>query len=60
MNANGNNTVDKKIVFIQYDIPPLKAGEYTVTIKQDVKTPDVHSYSTTRKFAVTGSRWRRM
>jgi hypothetical protein len=55
MNGTGINTTDKKIVFIQYDIPPLKSGEYTITIKQDVK--QAQPFELTKKFAVTGERF---
>jgi hypothetical protein len=57
MNGNGINTIDKKIVFIQYDIPPLKSGEYSITIKQDVKNQGAEPFTLTRKFAVTGERF---
>lgn len=57
MNGNGINPTDKNIVFIQYDIPPLKAGEYTITVKQDVKNQSTEPFTLTRKFAVTGERF---
>ena len=53
-----NESIDKKVVFIQYDIPPLKVGEYTVELTQKVKANQQNdSFSTTRKFAVSGERF---
>jgi hypothetical protein len=50
----------RKVTFIQYDEPGLKAGEYTITVTQatnqvDPKVPD--SFTVTRQFAVAGERF---
>jgi hypothetical protein len=50
-------TLERDVVFIQYDIPPLKAGEYTVTLEQDVNLNTGAPYTVTRRFAVTGERF---
>ncbi|PLK44534.1 hypothetical protein [Emticicia sp. TH156] len=49
--------VDKKVIFIQYDIPPLKSGEYTIELEQAVNLNTGAPYRTSRKFAVTGQRF---
>jgi hypothetical protein len=56
LNTDANNT-EKKVIFIQYDMPPLKSGEYTITLEQNVNLNTGLPYSTTRKFAVTGERF---
>lgn len=48
---------EKLVTFIQYDIPPLKSGEYTVTLEQEVNMNTGAPYTLTRKFAVTGERF---
>lgn len=46
------------LTLIQYDIPPLKAGEYTVTATQTVNQPSPNNrFSASRKFAVPGNRF---
>lgn len=47
---------DKKVTFIQYDIPPLKAGEYTLEVKQTVNQ-QTEPFKTSKQFAVTGERF---
>lgn len=46
----------KKVTFIQYDIPPLKAGEYTLQVTQKVNQEE-GSFSTSKQFAVKGERF---
>ncbi|HEV2789968.1 MAG TPA: hypothetical protein VGV69_01550 [Solirubrobacterales bacterium] len=30
---------ERLVEFIQYDVPPLKSGEYTISVKQTVNQP---------------------
>lgn len=46
----------KKVTFIQYDIPPLKAGEYTLEVSQKVNQQQ-DAFSVSKRFAVTGERF---
>ena len=55
--ALSENETEKKVIFIQYDEPPLKAGKYTVTLEQQVNLNTGAPYTTTREFAVTGQRF---
>ncbi|RPD42787.1 hypothetical protein [Chitinophaga barathri] len=47
---------EKQVTFIQFDEPPLQAGEYTITLKQKVNL-QAEPYTVTRKFAVSGERF---
>lgn len=48
----------KTITFIQDSVPGLKAGEYTISVSQNVQAGDTpKSYSATRTFAVQGDRF---
>jgi hypothetical protein len=55
--SGSGDDVEKKVIFIQYDIPPLKTGKYTVTLEQQVNLNTGNPYSYTRQFAVTGQRF---
>jgi hypothetical protein len=49
---------ERLVEFIQYDIPPLKSGEYTVTVKQTVNQPAPYDkFEAGRRFAVVGERF---
>lgn len=50
-------STEKLVTFIQYDIPPLKSGEYTVELEQKVNKNTGNPYKISRKFAVTGERF---
>jgi hypothetical protein len=52
-------TVKERLVtFIQYDEPPLKAGEYTIAVTQHTNQPAPYdSFPVTRQFAVAGERF---
>lgn len=52
-----DNSVISKITFVQFDEPPLKAGEYTVTVNQTTNTEAPNSFNLTRQFAITGERF---
>ncbi|MGE7774777.1 hypothetical protein ACQKLP_08640 [Chitinophaga sp. NPDC101104] len=47
---------ENEVIFIQYDIPPLKAAEYTITVKQQTNQQP-GEFSASRKFAVTSERF---
>ena len=47
---------DKKVTFIQYDIPPLKSGEYTLSVSQKVNQQS-DPFTTSKQFAVSGERF---
>jgi len=47
----------KTVTFIQYDVPNLKAGEYTVSGTQTVNQATPNSFPATRSFAVAGNRF---
>jgi hypothetical protein len=49
-------TKERLVTFIQYDEPPLKAGEYTITASQSTNQQTV-PFSVTRQFAVAGERF---
>ncbi len=49
--------VQKNLTFIQYDIPPLKSGEYTITATQTVNQIQPNSFSASKSFAVPGNRF---
>ncbi|MDX2361885.1 MAG: hypothetical protein QNK23_13835 [Crocinitomicaceae bacterium] len=58
METEATADIIKKVTFIQYDIPPLKAGEYTLTVEQKVKVPTGdNNYTSSKRFAVTGERF---
>lgn len=47
-----------KIQFIEFHQPPLKSGEYQITVEQEVKAGEGDKiYPQTRKFAVLGHRY---
>jgi hypothetical protein len=49
---------ERLVEFIQYDIPPLKSGEYTVAVKQTVNQPAPYDkFEASRRFAVVGERF---
>ncbi|WP_423736012.1 hypothetical protein [Chitinophaga caseinilytica] len=47
---------ENEVIFIQYDIPPLKSAEYTITVKQQTNQQP-GEFSASRKFAVTSERF---
>jgi hypothetical protein len=47
----------KTVTFIQYDEPPLKSGEYTITATQTVSKTDPKTFTATRRIAVAGERF---
>ncbi|MFY0255955.1 hypothetical protein ACDQ55_18595 [Chitinophaga sp. 30R24] len=53
---NISATEEREIIFIQYDLPPLKSAEYTITLKQRTNQ-QATEFSTSRKFAVTSERF---
>ncbi|MGN6566470.1 MAG: hypothetical protein ACTHJ0_00885, partial [Flavipsychrobacter sp.] len=55
--TDSGDTSAKKVIFLQYEMPPLKTGEYTINVRQDVNLNIGTPYSATRKFAVTGQRF---
>ena len=57
LKTGSDNETEKKVIFIQYDEPPLKSGKYTVTLEQQVNLNTGAPYITTREFAVTGQRF---
>jgi hypothetical protein len=49
---------ERLVEFIQYDIPPLKSGEYTIAVKQTVNQPAPYDkFEASRRFAVVGERF---
>lgn len=55
--VSADDGVIKTVTFIQYDIPNLKAGEYTVSATQSVNQAAPNSFPATRSFAVAGNRF---
>lgn len=53
---NTTPAAENEVIFIQYDIPPLKSAEYTITVKQQTNQQP-GEFSTSRKFAVTSERF---
>jgi hypothetical protein len=52
------DTLSKTVTFIQYEIPPLKAGKYKLTAHQTLdKQPAPNDFSAERTFAVGGNRF---
>ena len=52
-----SDTLSKTVTFIQYDIPPLKAGKYTLLAHQTVNQEAPNDFTAQRVFAVGGSRF---
>ena len=52
-----SDTLTRTVTFIQYDIPPLKSGEYTLTAHQTVNQAAPNDFTATRVFAVGGNRF---
>ncbi|CCD84732.1 conserved protein of unknown function [Bradyrhizobium sp. ORS 285] len=50
-------TLQKTVTFIQYDIPPLKAGEYKLVAHQTVDQTTPNDFTAQRVFAVGGNRF---
>jgi len=50
--------VTKKITFIEFDIPKLKAGEYVISAEQTVNQGDPGDFKAKRSFAVAGLRFK--
>jgi hypothetical protein len=49
---------ERLVEFIQYDIPPLKSGKYTLSATQTVNQPAPHDkFEASRQFAVVGERF---
>ena len=53
---NNTTPAENEVIFIQYDIPPLKSAEYTITVKQQTNQQP-GEFSASRKFAVTSERF---
>lgn len=47
---------EREVVFVQYDIPPLKAAEYTITLKQKTNQ-QAEDFTVSRRFAVSSERF---
>jgi hypothetical protein len=52
-----SGTLTKTVTFIQYDIPPLKSGEYTLVANQTVNQVAPNQFGAIRTFAVGGNRF---
>jgi hypothetical protein len=52
-----SDTQNKTVTFIQYDIPPLKSGEYTVSLTHTVNQVAPNTFTTSKRFAVVGERF---
>jgi hypothetical protein len=52
-----NAVTTQTVTFIQYDEPPLKAGEYTISVGQKVNQSNNNEFSTSVRFAVAGQRF---
>jgi len=52
-----STTLQKTVTFIQYDIPPLKAGEYKLVVHQTVDQSAPNDFNAQRVFAVGGNRF---
>jgi hypothetical protein len=50
--------ITKTITFIEFDIPKLKAGEYTIFAEQKVNQGDPGDFKATRRFGVAGVRFK--
>ncbi|HEY0164121.1 MAG TPA: hypothetical protein VGB39_01980, partial [Sphingomicrobium sp.] len=51
------DALQKTVTFIQYDIPPLKSGEYKLVAHQTLNQPAPNDFTATRTFAVGGNRF---
>ncbi|CAE6848267.1 hypothetical protein R69746_07232 [Paraburkholderia aspalathi] len=49
------DNVEQFVSFTQYDIPPLKSGDYTITATQ---TANQQAFTASKRFAVPGNRFR--
>jgi hypothetical protein len=52
-----STTLQKTVTFIQYDIPPLKSGEYKLVAHQTVDQTAPNDFTAQRTFAVGGNRF---
>lgn len=52
-----STTLQKTVTFIQYDIPPLKSGEYKLVAHQTVDQTAPNDFTAQRVFAVGGNRF---
>ncbi|WP_372089125.1 hypothetical protein P7L66_23215 [Tistrella mobilis] len=51
-------SVKQFVSFTQYDIPPLKSGDYTITATQTLNQGTPDSFVARKRFAVPGSRFK--
>jgi hypothetical protein len=55
----GADTADQ-VTFFQHHLPALKAGEYEITVTQEIASPKItseNSFTTSKKFSVRGDRF---
>jgi hypothetical protein len=57
MSTAVHGTGERLVEFVQYDIPPLKNGEYEATVTQTVEHPAKETFTAKRRFAVGGERF---
>ena len=57
MASTDDNTIQRWIMFVQYDEPALKVDEYKLTVTQTTNTDAPNRYTTSRDFAVSGERF---
>jgi len=55
--SNGTSTSGKKVTFIQFAEPPLKADTYTITAEQTLNTAAPNDFKATTTFIVQGERF---
>lgn len=48
---------EREVAFVQYDVPALQAGTYTVSVEQTVNQPGRNRFPARRTFAVAGRRF---
>ncbi|ADB50991.1 hypothetical protein [Conexibacter woesei] len=48
---------EREVEFVQYDVPPLRSGTYTVRVEQTVNQAAPNHFPITRQFAVAGERF---
>lgn len=48
---------EREVAFVQFDVPPLQAGTYTVTVEQTVNQQGPNRFPARRTFAVAGERF---
>lgn len=48
---------ERAVEFVQFDVPPLRSGTYTVTVEQTVNQAAPNHFPLTRQFAVAGERF---